>query len=116
VLGLLTLVVVVLWALRRESRVLTEQLADEVSAGVVGTRDYATIGSLRRRLALQASLLRSRGLPHVMTLRKLYRTEAELAFHKWQLAVRKRRPPAATRGDVLRTEVVRLRQVLGDLE
>jgi RsiW-degrading membrane proteinase PrsW (M82 family) len=116
VLGIVTLIVVVWLAGRRESRVLQEQLAEEVDAGVVGREDYATITSTRARLARQRRLRRERGLDDVAVLRRLYALEGELAFHKYRLAVRRRRPPDESRTDALRDEIRSLRRRLGDLE
>jgi RsiW-degrading membrane proteinase PrsW (M82 family) len=107
-LGLLTLAVVVVLAWRREARILTIQLKDEVSTGVVSEADYATITSFGGRLGRQAALLRTSGLSAVRRLRSRYAAEGELAFHKWRLTVRNRKLPPAERGDELRAEIRRL--------
>jgi RsiW-degrading membrane proteinase PrsW (M82 family) len=107
-LGLLTLAVVVVLAWRREARILTVQLKDEVATGVVSEADYATITSFGGRLGRQGSLLRTSGLAAVRRLRRRYAAEGELAFHKWRLTVRNRKLPPAERGDELRAEIRRL--------
>lgn len=107
-LGILTLVVVVTVAWRREARILRAELHDEVAAGVISEADYATITSFGGRLGRQATLLRSGGMGPVMRLRRRYAAEGELAFHKWKLTVRRRRVPADDRGDALRAEIRRL--------
>jgi hypothetical protein len=115
VLGLITLAVAIWWALRREARILREHLRPELEAGVIGQVDYDTIGSLRHRLGRQRSLLgRERGLSDVRTLRQLYATAGELAFHKRRLEVRHRKRPSEMRVDELRAEVRRLRRALGE--
>jgi RsiW-degrading membrane proteinase PrsW (M82 family) len=113
-LGILTLVVVVLVAWRREARILREQLRDEVAVGLVTEADYATITSFGGRLRRQAGLLRSGGVGPTLQLRRLYAAEGELAFHKWRLTVRTRRPPAAERGEELRAEIRRLGEAVAE--
>jgi protease PrsW len=112
VLGIVTLAVIVYFALRREHRVLHDQLADEVASGVVSQEDYDTIGSIRRRYRRELGLLRSSGVRPFRTARRLYATEGELAFHKYRLAHRKRRRPSPERTDRLRDEIRRLRTSL----
>lgn len=115
VMGLLTLAVAIWWALRREARILRHHLKPEVESGVISQVDYDTITSLRHRLARQRSLLSGQGgLASVRTLRRLYATEGELAFHKRRLEVRHRKRPAEMRVDELRDEVRRLRRALGE--
>jgi RsiW-degrading membrane proteinase PrsW (M82 family) len=107
-LGLLTIAVVVVGAWRREARILRHELRDEVASGVVSEDDFATITSFRRQLARQVNLLRTAGLGEVLRLRRRYAVEGELAFHKWRLVVRHRKPPASDGADALRTEIRRL--------
>jgi RsiW-degrading membrane proteinase PrsW (M82 family) len=111
-LGLLTLAVAIIWALRRETRVLEEQLGPEVENGVISHADSETISSVRARLARQLALLRSRGLGPTRTLRALYAAEGELAFQKLRLEVRSRKRPEEARTEALRDEVRRLRRAL----
>jgi protease PrsW len=112
VLGIVTLGAAVVWALRRESGVLTTHLRPELEAGVISQIDYDTIPVLRRRLARQATTLRGQGLTPTRTLRRLYATAGELAFHKRRLEVRHRKRPSEMRTDELREEVRRLRREL----
>lgn len=115
VLGLFTLAIAIIWALRRESRILQTHLRPELESGVISQQDFDTIASLRRRLARQRSLLAGQdGLARVRTLRRLYATEGELAFHQRRLEVRTRKPPSEMRADELRDEVRRLRRALGE--
>ena len=111
-LGILTLALIVVLAWRREARILREELHEEVASGLVSAADYATITSFGGRLRRQARLLRAGGLGAVLRLRRLYAAEGELAFHKWRLGVRHRRPPAAERGTELRAEIRRLGDAL----
>jgi RsiW-degrading membrane proteinase PrsW (M82 family) len=104
-LGLLMLAVVVVVAWRRESRILKLQLEDEVTAGVVTEADYATITSFGGRLGREATRLRTGGPSAVMRLHDRYAAEGELAFHKWRLTVRNRKPPPVERGDALRAKI-----------
>ncbi len=114
VLGLLTLALVIKAAWHREGRVVREQLADEVTSGVLGADDVETIGSIPRRLREQRDAFRRDGLGGVRATRRLYATAGELAFAKEQLAVRRRVRPSETRVDDLRAEIRRLRTQLGD--
>ena len=104
-LGLLTLVVVIVVAWRREALILKVHLQDEVTAGVVSEADYATITSFRGRLGREAGRLRTGGLSGTMRLHDRYAAEGELAFHKWRLTVRNRKLPPAERGDALRAQI-----------
>jgi RsiW-degrading membrane proteinase PrsW (M82 family) len=114
-LGILTLAVIVVGALRRESHVLRDQLREEVETGVLSDDDYRTIASFRGRTGREMATLRRGGIGRFRTLRRLYGTAGELAFHKWRLAVRKRRRPSPSRTDVLRAEIQRLRQSLDEV-
>jgi protease PrsW len=107
-LGILTLAVIVVLAWRREARILRDELREEVASGLVSEADYTTITSFGGRLRREAGLLRAGGLGAVLQLRRLYATEGELAFHKWRMTVRHRRPPAVERGLELRAEIRRL--------
>jgi hypothetical protein len=113
-LGILGLGVIVVLAWRREARVLREELHDEVEAGVVSREDYATITSFGARLRRQRALLRSGGLGRVRRLRRRYAAEGELAFHKWQVTVRRDRRDDPARGDRLRDQIRALADVTPD--
>ena len=108
VLGLITIAAAVFFALRREGHVLHEQLADEVQAGIVTEDDYRTIRSLRQRLARERDVYRESGLKELRRLRTIYALEGELAFHKWRLTHRRRRPPEE-RTEQLRERIRELR-------
>lgn len=108
VLGLVLLAVAVVFAWRREGRVVRDQLRDEVDAGVVPLTDYEALPYARRRLSRQMELYRAGGLGGVRTQRRIYATEGELAFHKWRLTARRRHRPDPARTDELRAEIARL--------
>ena len=106
-LGLIAILLIVVFAWRREARILRAELRDEVEAGVVPEADYATLTSFAGRLGRQAGLLRSGGLGAVRRLRQRYAAEGELAFHKWHLRRRSAaNRPDPSRGDHLR-ELIR---------
>jgi RsiW-degrading membrane proteinase PrsW (M82 family) len=102
-LGILAILFIVVFAWRREARILRVELHEEVEAGLVSQTDYATVTSFRGRLGRQGGLLRSGGLSAVMRLRRRYAAEGELAFHKWHLHHRSAaNRPDPSRGDRLR--------------
>jgi protease PrsW len=115
VLGLVTLALVIWAAWRREGRVVHLRLADEVTGGVLGADEYASITSIPARLARQRAAFGRHGFAGVRWTRQLYATAGELAFVKERLAVRRRVRPAETRVDELRAEIVRLRRQLGEI-
>lgn len=101
-LGILTLVAVVVFAWRREARVLRAELHDEVADGLISADDYATVATFLGRWRRQLALFRSGGLDAVRRLRRRYAAEGELAFHKWHLRRRVGYRPDPARGDQLR--------------
>ena len=113
-LGILTLLVAIAYALRREVAVLLAELLPEVETGVVSKADYETIASRRGQLTRVAAAYRTHGVPGALTRRRLYATEGELAFQKRRLEVRTRRRPQETRTEDLRAEIARLRRRLGE--
>ena len=102
-LGIVVLVAIVVFAWRREARILRAELHDEVADGVVSALDYATITSFGARLRRQGVLLRREGLGPVRRLRSRYAAEGELAFHKWKTTVRKDGATDPVKGEALRT-------------
>jgi hypothetical protein len=115
VLGLITLAAAIVWAWRREARVLHVELRPELDSGVISQTDYDTITSISARLGRQRTLLRTEGgWTSVRTLRALYATEGELAFNKRRLVIRSRKRPSELRSDELRQEVRQLRRELGE--
>ncbi len=115
VLGLVTLVIVIWAAWRREGRVVHARLADEVQAGVISGDDYRAIHSVRARLARQRAAFAASGLAGLRASRRLYATAGELAFAKERQAVRRRVRPTDERLESLRAELLRLRRELGEI-
>jgi RsiW-degrading membrane proteinase PrsW (M82 family) len=116
VTGIILLAVVVLLALRREARVLRGQLREEVELGVLGEADYVAVPAIRPRLARQLAARRTHGQAGFRAARTIHATAAELAFHKERLEVRHRHRPPEERTDVLRAEIRRNREILGEIE
>lgn len=115
VLGLVTLVVVIWAAWRREGRVVHVRLADEVESGVISADDYSAIHSVRARFARQRAAFRTHGLTGLRATRRLYATAGELAFAKERQVMRRRVIPSDDRLASLRAELVRLRRELGEI-
>ncbi|MDQ3856565.1 MAG: PrsW family glutamic-type intramembrane protease, partial [Chloroflexota bacterium] len=84
--ALIVLLTIALVAGRRESRIIREQLKDEVDVGVLTPAEYATLsdGSARRRAAWEA--LRSGGYRHWRLQRRFVQAAAELAFRKYHIS------------------------------
>jgi hypothetical protein len=101
-LGILVLVAIVLFAWRREARILRAELHDEVRKGIVPADDFATITSFWGRLRRQLALLRSDGVGPMRRMRRRYAAEGELAFHKWQASVRPGGAADPAKGEALR--------------
>jgi RsiW-degrading membrane proteinase PrsW (M82 family) len=107
-LGLVALAVLFSWSAARDSKVVAEELRDEVTAGYVTAEDYATVTDPWKRFSTLAGALfdaRSWKLR-----RKLYALEIELAY-------RKRRggsgaKPGRAKPDTFRQEILEARQAL----
>jgi len=92
--AIITLVVVITLAWRREGQVIDEQLRDEVTAGVITPDEYARLSSSRRRRAAEWRALRDRGIRAWRNVAALHQAATELAFRKWHLS-RGERPKGA---------------------
>lgn len=114
--GIILLAVVVLLAQRREARVLRKRLREEVDLGVLGEEDYQAIPGVRARFARQLAARRAHGMTGFRAVRSIHATAAELAFHKERLEVRRRYPPSPERTDLLRAEIRRNREILGEIQ
>ncbi|MGI5837152.1 MAG: PrsW family intramembrane metalloprotease [Chloroflexota bacterium] len=104
---LAALAVMLGYAWRREARVLTEYLEDEVAAGVLSPAVYSRITSPRARRRAEVAAFYRCGLRCWLTLRQFHQTATELAFAKWRVS-RGLRPNRPRDVDELRAEVVRL--------
>lgn len=85
--GLLVLVVIAVSAMRRERKVLAEQLASEVESGVITEQEYSelTESRLRRRRLFQAFL--RGGIGDWARVFRFYELLMDLAFKKWRHAI-----------------------------
>jgi len=71
---------------RRQRQVMDVWLADEVAAGVVTPEEYDLLTSGRASLPIELRMLTRGGGRAWLATRRLFRTEAQLAFEKWRLA------------------------------
>lgn len=78
VLGVLAMVLI---SLRREGRIVREQLRPELDSGVISAEEYRTLGSIRGRLASTARAF-FKGPSRWWTRRRFNQTASELAFHR----------------------------------
>jgi RsiW-degrading membrane proteinase PrsW (M82 family) len=92
--GVITLLAIAVLTWRRESRIISEALADETATGAVTEAERAVIRDARARRQRLVRTLASRGIGAWMELRRLYDLQTELAFQKWH-AQRGERLPAA---------------------
>lgn len=109
--GVLVLVAIAFFAWRRESRIITAQLADEVARGVVLPGEYALLGNDGQRTRRVWHALFSYGPVAWYFLRQYYNFEIALAFRKWHTA-RGERLPAFQQGlseDAYRQHIAALR-------
>lgn len=81
--GWLFMGIVIVWAIQRESRLLTRYLAEEVEAGVLNAAQYRTARSLWGQTAARLGALTSGRL---RATSRLYQACGELAHKKHQLA------------------------------
>ncbi|MFN8524058.1 MAG: PrsW family intramembrane metalloprotease [Chloroflexota bacterium] len=112
--GLLTLLVIAIFAWRRESRVLRIHLRDEVNNGHVTADEYAVLHSQRARFRTEMSALRRGGIGKWLARRAFHQTATELAFRKWHLSrgERPRRGMRLTPEDRYRQQLATLRAAL----
>jgi RsiW-degrading membrane proteinase PrsW (M82 family) len=107
--GVAILVVIVFLSWGRERRCITEELASEVTAGVVSAQVYATASSYGGRVSAQWKALASYGPSRAWQVRQLHQRVTELAFAKRRL----QRLP----GDKVGERVVsRLREQIRELQ
>lgn len=84
--GVLTLLALTYFAWKRESRVLAEQLKDEVQRGVVRPGEYALLTDDRKRAQRTWQTLLQHGPLPWYFVRQFYNLESALAFRKWHTA------------------------------
>jgi hypothetical protein len=78
--GGLTLLVITVFAWRREADVVTAELRDEVQLGALTSEEYARLSSIRGRLTAEWRALRDHGFRSWLVLRQMHHTATELAF------------------------------------
>jgi protease PrsW len=115
--GILTLLLIMAFAWRRETRVIAEQLRDEVERGVISREEYALLCDDRRRATQVWRTLYHYGPLAWFMVRQFYNLEMGLAFRKWHTA-RGERLPARAEGqseDAYREHIAALRTRLNSM-
>lgn len=97
--GILTLLFITIFAWRRETRVITEQLRGEVERGIVRPDEYALLTDDRRRATHVWRTLFDYGPLAWYMVRQFYNLEMGLAFRKWHTARGERLPPGQSEDD-----------------
>jgi len=85
------------FALRREKRIISEQLRGEITAGRLTQMEYEHLTSLRRRCANSFRSLFSKGLSGWSAQRRCNQAASELAFQRHRVAEGKSVDPARLR-------------------
>lgn len=115
--GILTLLLIMIFAWRRETRVIIDQLRDEVGRGVITPGEYALLCDDRRRATEVWRTLFHYGPLAWFMVRQFYNLEMGLAFRKWHTA-RGERLPARAQGqseDAYREHIAALRARLNSM-
>ena len=94
--GLVTLLLIALFAWRRESMVIRRHLAEEAAEGMLTPAEYEALPSQRARLGREIGAFRRRGIGGWLAERELHQVATKLAFRKWHLS-RGERPTSAER-------------------
>jgi RsiW-degrading membrane proteinase PrsW (M82 family) len=106
--GVLILLVVIVWATVREQRWIEDYLPDEVEAGTLSQKDYATIKSFLEREIERAGAFFSGDFQRWWQLGRYYRLATELAFNKRRLDRFPREPDTQQRVARLRRQVAEM--------
>jgi RsiW-degrading membrane proteinase PrsW (M82 family) len=80
------MLLVIFLSLRREGRVLREQLRRDVACGLISEADYLCLCSMRGRTGASYRALAGGGLSHWRARARFNRTASELAFHRSRVA------------------------------
>ncbi|HEV7891424.1 MAG TPA: PrsW family intramembrane metalloprotease [Pyrinomonadaceae bacterium] len=80
------MLVVIVFSLRREGRILREHLRADVSTGLLPESEYACLCSVTGRMAASYSALARGGFGHWRARAQLNRAASELAFHRARAA------------------------------
>lgn len=105
-------VVVAIFSLRREARVIREHLASLAAEGVLSGDDLVVLSSVTRRCGASARALFARGFGHWRARRRFHALATELAFHSWR-TTREASADAVVIHAELRDAVVAARARLG---
>lgn len=84
--GLITLLVVVLIAWRREAAIIRRELQDEVESGLIAPEDFVILASSRLRIRSLWHTFRTRGWLAFYYRQQFINAATELAFRKWHIA------------------------------
>jgi RsiW-degrading membrane proteinase PrsW (M82 family) len=77
-------VIVAIFSLRREARVIRQHLETVVAEGVLSREDIAVLCSVRSRFRTATATLFARGIPQWRARRRFHTLATELAFHSWR--------------------------------
>jgi RsiW-degrading membrane proteinase PrsW (M82 family) len=110
-----TLAVLGILSLRRQARLIREELCPEVAAGTLRPEEYERLSSLRLRLGAEWSALRRKGLSGWRATAEFHQAATELAFLKWRLGrgEHPRGSPGRTPADAYRRQIAWLRERMG---
>jgi RsiW-degrading membrane proteinase PrsW (M82 family) len=89
------LLLVVVFALRHEGRILREHLSADCERGLLSNEEYARLCSVRERTRASFDTLKRRGVGAWRARRRLNRAASELAFHRHRVARGVTRGPAS---------------------
>ncbi len=84
--GLVTLLVIAVFAWRREAAVIRTHLSDEVVTGAITAAEYQRLPSQTARFRSEMGALARRGVAAWLAQRDLHQAATELAFRKWHLS------------------------------
>jgi hypothetical protein len=105
--GVLTLLLIIIFVWRKEQRWITEELANEVQAGLLAGDEYAAMTSSSGRQRLLAKTLRERGWVAYRRMGREHALLTELAFKKRQVRLMGDEPG-------MQAEIARLRAAIAD--
>ncbi len=82
--ALIGVIVVAMFSLRREARIIRDHLADVVAEEVLSAEDVMVVTSVQRRIAASARALTESGFSKWRARRRFHALTTELAFHAWR--------------------------------
>lgn len=84
--GMVALLLIALFAWRREKGVIRDFLRDEVAIGTLSEEEYERLPSWRKRFRAEMAEWRQHGLRAFFAERDLHQAATELAFRKWHVS------------------------------